>query len=67
MIWRCDRRGDIAKSDLWFESQIIFMSPLCYSRNILEYILGSDRMTDLPLNLIVQTSFEIALDPDHII
>jgi hypothetical protein len=42
------------------------MSPLYYSRNILEYILGSDRMIDLPLNLIVQTSLEIALDPDHI-
>jgi hypothetical protein len=42
------------------------MSSLYYSHDILEYILGSDRMTDLPLNLIIQISLEIALDPNLI-
>jgi hypothetical protein len=40
---------------------------LYYSRNILEYILGPDRMADLPLNLVVQASLETTLDPNLIV
>jgi hypothetical protein len=53
--------------DFRFESQIVFISLLYYSHDILEYILGSNHMIDLPLNLIIQISLEIALDPNLII
>jgi hypothetical protein len=67
MIWRYGDIDGIMRGGFRFESQIVFMSSLYYSRNILEYILGSDHMTDLPLDLIVQTSLEITLDPNLII
>jgi hypothetical protein len=60
------RYGDITRGGFRFESQTVFMSLLYYTRNILEYIRRLDRMTDLLLDLLIQTSLKIALDPDHI-
>jgi hypothetical protein len=60
------RYGDIARGGFRFESQTAFVSSLYYTRNILEYIRRLDHMTDLLLDLLIQTSLKIALDPDHI-
>ena len=51
---------------LCLKPQAAFVRSLCGRRNVGERVLGFDRMTNLSLNLIIQTSLKTTLDSNHI-